>query len=148
MPEKIKALRDLEISRLKPSQVQLSHQIEVGTERISEIFAPGSQACICECICNCICDCICDCICQLDIDFTASTKIPVRAVYDVVYELAEPADFKYGEQSFSQKRMVLEMDPKIMANLKEKENLIEIETMKNGAKRYLLKGAMNRRHCR
>jgi len=147
MPQKIKELRDIEISKLRPSQVQLSHQIEIGAERIGEIFGSGQFSCICECICNCICDCICDCICEVDIGLTARTKNPVRVVYDVVYELVEPSELGFGEQTFSQKRMILEMDPKVMEGLKGKENLIEVETLKTGAKRYMLKNA-NNRACR
>lgn len=146
MPQKLTPLNKLDFTALIPAQVKMSQIFEIGAGRLQEIFKPGGNfSCICECICNCICDCICDCICELDWRLNVRSRLPVRAIYEVEYELKDETSLEYGDQNFKQTRMLLEMDPKIVDKLREKTNLKEVETLKTGAKRYLLKNAINRR---
>ena len=125
----------IDISKMKPEQVVFSHEVLAG--RFANF---GNQfSCICECICNCICDCICDCICNIDW-FTVSMKIPMRAAYDVIYEIDTNVDEKFGKASFKQSRMMIEMDPSLAKRFPEDkmQNLKEVGKAKSGAIKYLV----------
>jgi hypothetical protein len=72
-------------------------------------------------------------------------KLPFTVAYDVVYERVAEATVEFGEQTIKQARMVIGMEPTVYEQLKEKERLVEVGTLKTGAKQYLVKRTSNRR---
>ena len=153
MPERLRKIQDIDITKLSPHQVRLSTVLEIGAGvgRLPDVFSPPGERCeSCEKCEGCqSCQTCQGCqSCQTSIEGMVLENLvgadalsvgPMRLVRDVIYELVEASDIDQGVQETKESRVLLEASEGAYDRMLRKDLFAEVGTTKSGAKRYVLR---------